>query len=102
MSRSPGWWATTRPPAWSPPCAGSWTRCAFPAHRHACGPVADALTYADQTTGPTGERMDVEDRLAGMLRRHGPDSPNARVHDQRAPAIRAAVDRTERSLHAGT
>jgi hypothetical protein len=75
---------------------------AFPADRYASGPVADALTYADQTTGPTGERMDVEDRLAGMLRRHGPDSPNARVHDQRAPAIRAAVDRTERILHAGT
>jgi len=75
---------------------------AFPADRYASGPVADALTYADQTTGPAGERMDVEDRLAGMLRRHGPDSPNARVHDQRAPAIRAAVDRTERVLHAGT
>jgi HD domain len=75
---------------------------AFPADRYASGPVADALTYADQTTGPTGERMDVEDRLAGMLRRHGPDSPNARVHNHRAPAIRAAVDRTERSLHAGT
>jgi hypothetical protein len=75
---------------------------AFPADRYAGGPLADALTYADQTTGPTGERMDVEDRLAGMLRRHGPDSPNAQVHDQRAPAIRAAVDRTERRLHAGT
>ena len=74
---------------------------AFPADRYASGPVADALTYADQTTGPTGERMDVEDRLAGMLRRHGPDSPNARVHDQRAPVIRAAVDRTERALHPG-
>jgi hypothetical protein len=75
---------------------------AFPADRYADGPVADALTYADQTTGPTGERMDVEDRLAGMLRRHGPDSPNARVHDRRAPAIRAAVDRTERILHAAS
>jgi len=40
--------------------------------------------------------------MAGMLRRHGLDSPNARVHDQRAPAIRAAVHRTERSLSAGT
>ena len=72
----------------------------FPASRYAYGPVADALTYADQTTGPTGEHMDVEDRLAGMLRRHGPDSPNARVHHLRAPVIRAAVHRTERSLHA--
>jgi HD domain len=74
---------------------------AFPADRYGSGPVPDALTYADQTTGPTGERMDVEDRLAGMLRRHGPDSPNARVHHQRAPAIRAAVDHTERRLRAG-
>jgi hypothetical protein len=75
---------------------------AFPADRYASGPVADALTYADQTTGPTGQRMDVEDRLAGMLRRHGPESPNARVHNHRAPAIRAAVHRTERRLHPGT
>jgi hypothetical protein len=75
---------------------------AFPADRYASGPVADALTYADQTTGPDGERIDVDTRLAEMLRRHGPDSPNARVHEQRAPAIRAAVHRTEQRLHAGT
>jgi hypothetical protein len=75
---------------------------AFPADRYASGPVADALTYADQTTSPTGEWMDVEDRLAGMLRRHGPDSPNARAHDQRAPAIRAAVHRTDERLRART
>ena len=74
----------------------------FPAARYAWGPVADALTYADQTTGPDGEAMDVEDRLADMLRRHGPDSPNARAHAQRAPAIRAAVHRTEQRLHTAT
>jgi HD domain len=74
----------------------------FPADRYAGGPVADALTYADQTTGPDGEHMDVVDRLAEMLRRHGPDSPNGRVHGQRAPAIEAAVHRTERRLHART
>src|SRR5262249_49316796 len=34
-------------------------------------PVADALTWADQTTGPIGQPMDLEDRLADMLRRHG-------------------------------
>ena len=70
----------------------------FPATRYAVGPVADALTYADQTTGPDGQVMDVEDRLAEMLRRHGPDSPNARAHAQRAPDIRAAVRRTEQRL----
>jgi len=46
--------------------------------------------------------MDVEDRLADMLRRHGPDSPNARELAQRAPAIRAAVHRTELRLRAAT
>ena len=74
----------------------------FPATRYAWGPVADALTFADQTTGPDGEAMDVEDRLVDMLRRHGPDSPNARAHAQRAPAIRAAVHRTELRLRAAT
>ena len=74
----------------------------FPATRYAWGPVADALTFADQTTGPDGEVMDVENRLADMLRRHGPDSPNARAHAQRAPAIRAAVHRTELRLRAAT
>ncbi len=74
----------------------------FPAGGYAYGPVADALTYADQTTGPAGEVMDVEDRLADMLRRHGPDSPNAMAHAQRAPAIRLAVHRTGQRLRAST
>jgi len=70
----------------------------FPAARFAAGAVADALTYADQTTGPDGQVMDVEVRMAEMLRRHGPESPNARVHTQRAPVILAAVRRTEQRL----
>jgi hypothetical protein len=73
---------------------------AFPAHSFARGPVADALTYADQTTGPNGQFMAIEHRLTEMLRRHGPDSPNARVHPQRAPVIRAAVRRVEQQLRA--
>ncbi|MET0426618.1 MAG: HD domain-containing protein [Actinoplanes sp.] len=59
-------------------------------------PVSDALTFADQTVGPYGRRMNVDERLADMLRRHGPGSPNAEVHQQRAPLIRAAVDRVHR------
>jgi putative nucleotidyltransferase with HDIG domain len=70
----------------------------FDADVNARGPLADALTYADQTTGPDGRLVDVDERLAEMLRRHGPDSPNARVHAQRASAIRAAVHRTEQCL----
>jgi putative nucleotidyltransferase with HDIG domain len=70
----------------------------FGAEEYLTGPLADALTFADQTTGPGGEEMDVEARLADMLHRHGPDSPNARAHVQRAPAIRAAVQRTQQRL----
>jgi hypothetical protein len=72
----------------------------FDAGRYAIGPLPDALTYADQTTSPYGEPMDLEDRLTDMLRRHGPDSPSARVHVLRAPAIRAAILRTEVRLGA--
>jgi hypothetical protein len=70
----------------------------FPASAHAVGPVADALTYADQTTAPDGRPVDVEDRMADMLRRHGPDSPNARCHLPRAALLRGAVRRTEERL----
>jgi len=57
--------------------------------------VADALSYADQTVGPAGRVMEFDERLADMLRRHGPDSPNARAHGSRAPLLRAAVRRVE-------
>ena len=57
------------------------------------GPVQDALTYADQTTGPTGDPVTYERRVQGMLKRHGPDSPNARAHPLREPHLRAAVER---------
>ncbi|WP_432570617.1 HD domain-containing protein [Kineococcus sp. SYSU DK005] len=62
------------------------------------GALADALTWADQTTSATGEVVDVEERLADVLRRHGPDSPNARCHHLRGPAVRGAVQRTEQRL----
>jgi len=62
------------------------------------GPLPDALIYADQTISADGHVLDVETRLADMLRRHGPDSPNARCHALRAPVLRAAVARTEARL----
>ncbi|MGY1726404.1 HDIG domain-containing metalloprotein [Geodermatophilus sp. SYSU D01062] len=64
----------------------------------AAGPLADALTYADQTTAADGRTVDVEDRFADVLGRHGPDSATARAHPRRAPVVRAAVARTERRL----
>jgi putative nucleotidyltransferase with HDIG domain len=55
--------------------------------------LSDALTVADQTTGPHGEAMTVEQRMSDMLRRHGPNSPNALAHPQRERYIRAAATR---------
>ena len=63
-------------------------------------PVSDALIYADQTVGPDGRLMSIEQRLADMLHRHGPDSPNAAAHAQRAPLLLAAVHRVEQRLAA--
>ncbi|WP_409332899.1 HDIG domain-containing metalloprotein [Trujillonella humicola] len=65
----------------------------------ASGPLADALTYADQTTGPDGRAVDVDERLADAVRRHGSGSPTGRIHADRAPVVRAAVRRTEHRLH---
>ncbi|MCA2214164.1 HD domain-containing protein [Jidongwangia harbinensis] len=61
-------------------------------------PVADALTYADQTVGPGGIRMDVRCRMADMLHRHGPASANAVVHHVRGPYLLAVADRVEHRL----
>jgi len=56
-------------------------------------PVTDLLTYADQTIGPDGVPCTVEDRMSGMLRRHGPGSPNALAHPERGPYLRAVAAR---------
>ncbi|WP_412741495.1 HD domain-containing protein [Krasilnikovia sp. MM14-A1004] len=68
---------------------------AFPREQSA---ASDALTFADQTVGPNGRIMSVDERLADMLRRHGTDSPNAAVHPQRAAQIRAAARRVKHRL----
>jgi hypothetical protein len=71
---------------------------ALRAFRDEPGPVRDALTYADQTTGPFGEHLSIEHRMDEALRRHGPDSPHTRVHAQRAPYIRSAAERVHQRL----
>ena len=60
--------------------------------------LTDALTYADQTVGPRGERLAVADRLAEAVRRHGPDAPSSRAAPRRDPYIYAAAERTEARL----
>ena len=58
----------------------------FDDQRFLSGPLADAVTYADQITGPERRAVDVETRMTEMLRQHGPDSPNARCHSVRTPS----------------
>jgi len=60
--------------------------------------VADALTYADQTVGPAGKRMTIQDRIAEAVKRHGPDSPNAQARIDREPYLPAASARVEKRL----
>jgi hypothetical protein len=62
------------------------------------GPVADALTYADQTIGPHGHRMTMPDRIAEAITRHGPHSPDAGMRIDRIPYLRAVADRVENRL----
>jgi hypothetical protein len=60
--------------------------------------VSDALTVADQTTGPHGEVMTPEEHIGDMLRRHGRDSANALAHRLREPYLRAAAARVAERL----
>lgn len=62
------------------------------------GVMSDALTYADQTVGPRGDRVDPERRYAEMLDRHGPCSLNALVDAERRPHLRAVAARVEALL----
>ena len=57
--------------------------------------VTDALTVADQTSGPQGQHLTLDERMHDMLLRHGPDSLNARAHPQRESYFRRAMARVE-------
>jgi putative nucleotidyltransferase with HDIG domain len=65
---------------------------------HEVSPLADALTYADQTTGPLGQRVDIRTRIDEVLRRHGPGSMQARAHAVRGPYLLAIADRVTSRL----
>ncbi len=53
-------------------------------------PTADALTYADQTTGPHGQRMTLAERLADSAARHGRD-PAREAREQHLRAVEQRV-----------
>ncbi len=61
-------------------------------------PVMDALTYADMTTGPAGQRLAFEARITEILERYPPGDPVHRAISRSRPTLAAAVDRTARQL----
>ncbi|MEU5529487.1 HD domain-containing protein [Micromonospora chersina] len=63
-------------------------------------PTADALWYADMTTGPDGQDLKVEERLAEIRQRYGPDDLVTRFWRKAEPALIEAVRRTESRLAA--
>jgi hypothetical protein len=60
--------------------------------------VSDALAYIDLTTGPSGERVTVAERLSEIERRYGGDSLVARALNQASGSLFAMAARTERRL----
>jgi hypothetical protein len=62
--------------------------------------VTDALTYGDLTTGPTGERVTVAERLGEIERRYGPTSLVVRALERASDALLGMVARTEQRLAA--
>ena len=63
-------------------------------------PAADALCYADMTTGPDGQDLDVHDRLAEIRSRYGLDHLVTRFILRAESDIVGAVERTELRLYA--
>jgi hypothetical protein len=60
--------------------------------------VSDALGYCDLTTGPTGQRVTVVERLEEIERRYGSASLVARALEDASEALFAMVRRTETRL----
>jgi putative nucleotidyltransferase with HDIG domain len=60
--------------------------------------LTDALTVADQTVGPHGRSLSLEERMRDVLERHGPASASARAHPQREPYLRSASQRVNQRL----
>jgi hypothetical protein len=60
----------------------------------------EALTYCDMTTGPDGRRVRLEDRVAEINERHGPDSPTTLAINASVPEFEQARAKTERRVAA--
>lgn len=61
-------------------------------------PVLDALVTADLTTGPGGERLSYDERIAEILTRYPKNDPVHRTWIIAGPILKESVRRTERRL----
>ncbi|MFG3419706.1 HD domain-containing protein [Micromonospora sp. NPDC048063] len=57
--------------------------------------TSDALWFADMTTGPDGQDLSIEDRLAEIRERYGPDDIVTRFWRKAEPSLVEAVRRTQ-------
>ena len=62
------------------------------------GPVMDALTFADMTTGPTGQPMTLDQRIEEVQHRYLSDDPVHRAIVRARPLLQAAIDRTRQRV----
>ena len=58
----------------------------------------DVLTYCDMTIGPEGQRLTVNDRLAGIFNRYESDDVVHRSTRRAEQELRAAVERVEQRV----
>lgn len=66
------------------------------------GPLLDALALADLTTGPEGEPLTYDERIAEILRRYPEDDPVHRAWLDAEPVLRESVQRAEARLAGGS
>ena len=62
------------------------------------GPVMDALTFADMSSGPAGQPMTLNQRIDEVQRRYRSDDPVYRAIVRARPELQAAIDRTRQRL----
>jgi putative nucleotidyltransferase with HDIG domain len=61
-------------------------------------PTLDALVTADLTTGPDGQRLTYDQRIAEILKRYPPEDPVHRTWVKAALILKESVTRTESRL----
>jgi hypothetical protein len=96
MNAWPGWLPTTPRPGGEAEALGlAGELAAFPREDSA---TADALTYCDMTTSPTGQRITLDDRLAEIAERYGAEHLVVRWLQRAHDHLAGAVHRTEERL----